>query len=206
MNTALQISKRLIFVMVILFSQAILASYPIPNEKDVISTFGFSSQDSFFGRLNILVWNLHKGEDTTFATDFVALAYHKDLVISQEMYLTSSMKADFNSFPYYFYATATSFFYGKDHLRTGVATSSPVPPAAIDFVRTETLEPFANSPKIALITQYPIRFSNKQLTVVNIHGLNFVDNTSYRKEMKRLVEVINKIPGPLIFAGDISAI
>jgi endonuclease/exonuclease/phosphatase (EEP) superfamily protein YafD len=213
MKTFTQISKGLSLSVTLagslLFSGTTLASndlsHPVPTDKDVILTFGLSSQTSLTKRINILVWNLHKGSNDTFSTDFVSLAYQKDLVLSQEMYLTPLMSMVFGSFPHYFYASATSFYFGKELTRTGVATSSPVLPSSINYVRTETLEPVVNSPKVTLITRYPIRFSTKQLTVVNIHGINFVDGPSYRKEMNRIYEALKNIPPPLIFAGDFNS-
>ncbi|MDD4974766.1 MAG: endonuclease/exonuclease/phosphatase family protein [Bacteriovorax sp.] len=213
MKTFTQISKGLgltaTIAVSLLFSGTTYAnndlSHPVPTDKDVILTFGVPSQRSLSKRINILVWNLHKGSNDTFGTDFVSLAYQKDLVISQEMYLTPLMSMVFGSFPHYFYTSATSFFFGKILTRTGVVTSSPVLPSTIDYVRTETLEPVVNSPKVTLITRYPIRFSTKQLTVVNIHGINFVDGPSYRKEMNRIYEALKNVPSPLIFAGDFNS-
>lgn len=213
MKTISQISKSLVLsaglISALGFSGLTLGSenlsHPVPTNKDVVKTFGFPSQISLTKRMNILVWNLHKGANDTFATDFVSLAYQKDIVLSQEMYLTPLMRMVFDSFPHYFYATATSFFFGKELTRTGVATSSPVMPSSIEYVRTETLEPVVNSPKVTLITRYPILFSTKQLTVVNIHGINFVDGPSYRKEMNRIYEALKNIPSPIIFAGDFNS-
>lgn len=206
MNSISQISKTLSLAIALFFSSAIYStpgySYPVPSERDVIKNLGFPSQKSLSNRMNILVWNLHKGEDETFATNFIELAYKKDLVIGQEMFLDPIMSSIFGTFPQYYFTTATSFFIGKELTRTGVATASPVYPTTIDYVRTQTLEPIINSPKVTLISRYPIKFSTKTLTVVNIHGINFVDNTSYRKEINLIYEAVKNYPTPLIFAGD----
>jgi endonuclease/exonuclease/phosphatase (EEP) superfamily protein YafD len=208
-----QVSKKfgLSFILIIslnLFNVVFAAvnyAQPIPSDNDVIFTFGNESQFELPKRLNVLVWNLHKGSNKTFAGDFVKLAYQKDLVLSQEMYLDSQMRQVFKIFPNYFYVTATSFFYGKNSIRTGVATFCPVEPTNVHFIRTEILEPVLNSPKMTLITQYPIQFSKKLLTVVNIHGINFVDGAAYQKEMDHLYENIKNFPKPLILAGDFNS-
>ena len=210
MKRIVQISRSIILVAGLFFYSASQAgsppvSYPVPSDKDVVLKFGNASLESFSGRLNILVWNLHKGENKNFSADFISLAYDKDIVLSQEMYLNPFMLSVFESFPHYLYSSATSFFYGKDLVRTGVVTSSPVEPVSLEFVRTKALEPIVNSPKITLISKYPIRFSNKYLTVVNIHGINFVDNDSYRNEMNRIVDIVKKISGPIVFAGDFNS-
>lgn len=180
-------------------------SYTVPSENDVLKNFGFPSQNALSRRMKILVWNLHKGQDDTFGTEFIELAYKKDLVLGQEMLLDSNMRLVFGSFPHYFYASATSFFIGDELYRTGLTTVSPVYPAAINYVRTVTLEPIVNSPKVTLVTRYPIKSSAKFLTVVNIHGINFVDSDSYRSELNRIYEAIKNYPSPLIFAGDFNS-
>ncbi len=179
--------------------------WPIPTDKDVIFQFGKSGENALPQRMNILVWNLHKGGDATFAHDFNELAYQKDLLINEEMQLDLNMRTVFAAFPDNFYTTATSFFVGKDLFRTGVATGSEVTPTETSYIKTVTLEPIMNSPKVTLITRYPIHNSTKQLTVVNIHGINFVDNTSYKKEIDRIANVIKDIPSPLILAGDFNS-
>ncbi|MFA6236439.1 MAG: endonuclease/exonuclease/phosphatase family protein [Bacteriovorax sp.] len=180
-------------------------SYSVPSESDVLKNFGFPSQFALSKRMKILVWNLHKGQDDTFGTEFIELAYKKDLVLGQEMLLDSNMRLVFGSFPHYFYASATSFFIGDELTRTGLTTISPVHPESVNYVRTKTLEPILNSPKVTLVTRYPIKSSDKFLTVVNIHGINFVDNDSYRSEMNRVYDAIKSFPSPLIFAGDFNS-
>ncbi len=178
---------------------------PVPGQNEVIVNFGTGPEKSLPKQMGILVWNLHKGEDNTFPKDFNELAYKKDILVTQEMQLDTRMNSVFAGLPLNYYSTATSFFIGKEHFRTGVATGSEVKPNMVNFVRTQTLEPIAKTPKVTLITHYPISNSTKQLTVVNIHGINFVDAASYRKEMVRIYEEIKEIPSPLIFAGDFNS-
>lgn len=180
-------------------------AHPVPKENEVLLTLGNPSQTSLPKRMSILVWNLHKGANDTFAADFTDLAHKKDLIIAQEMQLDPNMERVFSAFPMNIFETATSFFIGKELYRTGVTTSSLVGPSLESYVRTQTLEPVVNSPKVTLITQYPIQDSDKKLTVVNIHGINFVDVPAFKKEIARIYENIKDIPSPLIFAGDFNS-
>lgn len=206
-----QITKTIILSSFALFSSFSLAtirndySHPVPTEKDVLLNLGAASQNSLPKRMNILVWNLHKGSNQTFSKDFTELASDKDLIVGQEMLLNTEMKIVFSSLSQDFFATATSFFLGKTLARTGVATASTVAPKDITFVRTETLEPVVNSPKVTLITSYPIKDSSRKLTIVNIHGINFVDSKSFNKEINRIYEAIKNIPSPIIFTGDFNS-
>ncbi len=212
MKTFSQLSKTL--TLTVLFSAGLSVqsteaafsyAHPVPKDNEVLMTVGTASQPSLPKRMNVLVWNLHKGQDGTFATDFTDLAYKKDLIIAQEMQLDPFMEKVFAAFPLNIYTTATSFFLGKEFYRTGVATATQVQPDSERFIRTQTLEPVVNSPKVTLITQYPIRSTDKKLTVVNIHGINFVDVPSFKKEIGRIYEVIKDIPAPMVFAGDFNS-
>lgn len=179
--------------------------HPIPSEKDIILTFGNASATALTNRINMLVWNLHKGADESFSTDYASLSYQKDIIMAQEMYLTPLMKGVFASFPDQYFVSATSFLLGNPLTRTGVLNSSRVLPSSYDYVRTQTLEPIVNSPKVTLITRYPIRSTNAVLTTVNIHGINFVDAASYQKEINRIYDAIKDTKGPLVFAGDFNS-
>jgi endonuclease/exonuclease/phosphatase (EEP) superfamily protein YafD len=122
--------------------------------------------------------------------------------MAQEMLLNKNMLDTFKLLSHYNFTTATSFYSGKEKLRTGVANISPVKPIYIEYIRTKNLEPFLKTTKMALITTYPIAFSRKNLTVVNIHGINFVTTKKFGEEMERIYQAIKDIPHPLVFSGD----
>ena len=177
--------------------------YPIPADNDVIKTLGKASRTQLPSRkLKFLVWNLYKGAKDTFSIEYMSLGFDRDIIMNQEVFLDKNMLGTFKFMPHFMFTTATSFFSGKEKIRTGVANISTVKPVFTDFLRTEVLEPVVNSPKVLLINSYPIRFSNKKLTVVNIHGINFVTNKNFRFELNRIYEKIKDIPAPLVFAGD----
>lgn len=176
---------------------------PLPPDTDVILTMGRPTKKQLPAKnWSFLVWNLHKGEDETFRSEFLALTFNRDIIMNQEVYLDKNMKDVFRLLLPYNIQTATSFFYGREKIRTGVANISAVAPETSQFIRTELREPVLKSPKISLISTYPIRFSKRSLTVVNIHGINFVTNASFKKELERIYQQIKDIPSPLVFAGD----
>lgn len=177
--------------------------FPLPADTDVVKTLGHASRSQLPSRrFKFLVWNLHKGTEDTFKIEYMSLGFDRDIIMNQEVFLDENMMDTFRYMPQFLFTTATSFFSGKEKIRTGVANISTVKPEYTDFLRTEILEPVVNSPKVLLINSYPIRFSNKKLTVVNIHGINFVSNKSFRHELNRIYERIKDIPAPLVFAGD----
>lgn len=176
---------------------------PIPADEDVLLSFGKASKKQLPPiKWSFLVWNLHKGADETFQPEYLALTFGRDIIMNQEIYLDRNMNDVFRFLPFHMFETGTSFFSGKEKIRTGVANISTVAPVMTKFVRTINLEPIVGTPKLTLITSYPIRFSRKNLTVVNIHGINFVSTSVFRTELERIYQQIKDIPSPLVFAGD----
>jgi endonuclease/exonuclease/phosphatase (EEP) superfamily protein YafD len=176
---------------------------PVPADSDVLKNLGRSSRFQLPPRrIKFLVWNLHKGSEKTFKIEYLTLGFDRDIIMNQEVFLDKNMTDVWHNMSQFLFTTATSFYSGKEKIRTGVANVSKVKPILSDFLRTVTLEPVIHSPKVLLINSYPIRFSNKNLTVVNIHGINFVSTKSFELEFSRIYEKIKDIPSPLVFAGD----
>ncbi len=179
------------------------ANAPIPEDQDVIKLLGRPSKLALSNKkLRFLVWNLHKGADKPFPTEFIYLGFQSDLILAQEIFLDKKMNTVFQFLPQFMSTTATSFFSGKELTRTGVATFSTVKAESLSFLRTEVKEPITETPKVSLVTTYPIRDSKKKLTVVTIHAINFVSTPSFMLEMKRLYLKLKDLPKPLVFAGD----
>lgn len=203
--------KRFLYVMsclvFILISNSLMsAKYIIPSDNKVMIKYG----DARFGALDpnsikILVWNVYKGENGSFANDFQSLIQDTDFVIIQESYLDKKtvnlvMNHTYNAgFEYRF---ATSFIYEKNSIPTGVMTGSWYLPSSTVFQRSQYTEPIIGTPKMVLITKYPIQGSKETLLVANIHGLNATNTEKFLKQVDKVVAEIGKHSGPAIFAGD----
>ena len=174
----------------------------LPAPEDVMVNFGQASQVSLKKRFSMLVWNLHKGQDADFSKDYPELSYKKDILVNQEMFLNPLMMTVFGDLPGYYFTSATSFFMGAEQFRTGVVTASKVNPISVKYIKTDTLEPVVSSPKMSLVSRFPINNSEKILTVINIHGINFVLGDDYRHEMEKIVNEVKDLPPPIIFTGD----
>ena len=170
---------------------------------DPLWSFGHASKKALPNdRLKILVWNIYKGSEPTFFREFTYLSIEKELVLTQEILFDQKMEDVLFFLPHFHGIMATSFLVGKEQHRTGVATLSPVKPVYNKAILTETTEPITSTSKATLITKYPIKNSKALLTVVNIHGINFVTNNSFQLELDRIKKSIEDIDGPLIFSGD----
>lgn len=180
--------------------------YPTPEANNVLLEISKGHKTGLNPEsIKLLVWNLHKGQDPDFEKDYRLLSKGKDILVNQEMYLNPLMTNVFNSLKQFGFKTATSFFdptTTNPMIRTGVATGSPVEPVSVEYVKTVNLEPVINSPKVTLITRYPIAGTNKILTVANIHSINFVSAEIFRQELDRIYQVLKTYPKPIIFAGD----
>lgn len=179
--------------------------YEIPKNDEVLVQFGKNLGNTLNPKeIKILVWNIYKGDKATFKSWFTLLNQDRDITILQEMLLTPSLKLLMNLF-LKDHIMATSFI-NEDKIRTGVMTSSSVEAKNISFQISEKSEPIVDTPKVALLTTYPIRKTSKELLVVNIHAINFVENKWFEKQIHALFSTINihlnEKKGPVVFAGD----
>lgn len=199
--------KNLLILFTILSSNFLMAkiSSPIPEITNILLEISKAPETNAGlnpKSIKVLTWNLHKGQDDDFLKDMAMLTPNKDILMFQEMLLDKKMTDLFLSYKNLGFETATSFFVPPGLNRTGVATGSIVRPTKVSFLRSHALEPVLNSPKVTIITQYPILGSNKLLTVANIHAVNFVTPSQFKSEVDRLCIELKKINGPLILAGD----
>lgn len=178
--------------------------YPIPTEDKILLELSKGKKKGLNPQsIKFLVWNLHKGQDADFKKDFAILTKDKDILLIQEMYLNKMMTDTFLGMKDFGFKTATSFFDPLDpKVRTGVSNASTVEPIEVKYVRTVNLEPVINTPKVSMITRYPIEGTDKILTVANIHSINFVSPEVFRQEVERVFNELKKYPKPIIFAGD----
>lgn len=177
--------------------------HKIPKNKNVIRTYNtgtpsgkLSQSDEF----KIVVWNMYKGENKSWESDFKNLASDANLVIAQEMRLDGRMQNVFENFGDFEYATATSFYLYKK-TRTGVATISDTVSTSKKFIRSKNKEPVVLTPKVVLITKYPLA-NGEELLVANIHAINFVSAQKLRRQVDTIAREIRNHKGPAIFAGD----
>jgi endonuclease/exonuclease/phosphatase (EEP) superfamily protein YafD len=198
--------KKLLIISAIFVTATVVAKiqYPIPTEDKVLLELSKGKKPGLDpASIKILVWNIHKGQDKDFVKDFTYLSKNRDLLLVQEMYLDKKMNDLFLSMKDFGFKTATSFFDPRNPIiRTGVSSASTVEPIETKFVRTLNLEPAINTPKVTMITRYPIKGTDKILTVANIHAINFVTADIFRAEIERVFNELKKYPKPIIFVGD----
>jgi len=175
--------------------------YTLPKKVNTMSSFGKSSCGEIKSKtINVLVWNMFKGDKPDWQRDFLVLSKNKDLVLMQEVYLDNKMKSTFDKTDYQ-YVYAKSFIYNKTLISTGVATASRCASIKNISQRSIPLEPIVSTPKMVVITKYKTSF-NTDLLVLNIHGINFVNYIKLATQLKQAYSIARHHTGPIIFAGD----
>lgn len=146
----------------------------------------------------VLIWNLHKQDDSGWQRDLTYFAGTNDVLLLQETVLQASLRnilADAGLG----WVMASSFMYDANDI--GVLTATRVAPLASCTQRM--LEPLLRIPKSAIITWLRIKGTRDTLAIVNLHAINFdpfIDG--YRAQFAALGEVLAEHQGPIIFAGD----
>ena len=175
----------------------------VPEDHNVIKSFGSSEKEEIEKEvIDIFVWNIYKAKKKNWKDQFRGQVSNYDFFLLQEMVTNPLIKSVFTDTRSVNFTTATSFIYKKNLQRTGVATGSKYLPAAQSFLRSQNREPILLTPKITLFTKYPIKGTDKELLVVNIHAINFVSSTTLHSQLKDAADVIKEHNGPSIFAGD----
>jgi len=151
--------------------------------------------------LELLVWNVYKGQKNDWNADFTSLAESADMILIQEAKLDANMMDTFSKISGFSWEMAVSFLM-KNDVPTGVLTASRAIPIEVDIKRTVDREPFANTPKMILISKYRILDKGTDLLLVNIHGINFRGMKALLRQLSQSAEFLNQHAGPVIFAGD----
>ncbi|MCP3871189.1 MAG: endonuclease/exonuclease/phosphatase family protein [Gammaproteobacteria bacterium] len=150
------------------------------------------------GAIDLLVWNIYKGNIDGWLKDLDHLSLNRDLVILQEVKLDRRMQEMLAESGYH-WRLATAFHY-RD-LKTGVLTASSAAPVFSCMYRVQ--EPLIRIPKSVLVTRYALANHEQQLLAVNIHGINFESNhKGFKTQLTSLGHIVNEHIGPVIVAGD----
>jgi len=154
-------------------------------------------------QIDVLVWNVHKGDDERWYPEFEELIKEREIVMVQEGLYTQEMRHTFASKKEFIWDLATSFhiFY-KQSAGTGVATGSIARALETSVLTTVATEPVVSTHKVSLYSEFALQGRTDHLLVVNVHAINFVSDLSYMMELLRIKNKIKAHQGPLLLAGD----
>jgi endonuclease/exonuclease/phosphatase (EEP) superfamily protein YafD len=161
----------------------------------------FPEQDQILpASITVVNWNAQKGRHPQFIKDLKLLLEQEkpDIVFLQEA------KADLfepDQMGGYF-AEGWSYPWPGGETN-GVLTLSRVPPVRIQPVPTKYREFGVTTPKVSLVTEYPLP-NGESLLAVNVHLLNF-ERWSLKKishQLEDLKSIMAEHSGPILMAGD----
>jgi len=150
----------------------------------------------------LLCWNVHKKNqiDSAFKVFLQQILIHKDL------YLCMLQEAEFRGDAFAIddcaYDAAANLqvkdtFYG---VLTACKTESHLAKAYLSDSQESLIGPH----KSLLLSSYRLT-EDKTLLVLNVHAINFRENSSYERELELLAEKVRAHAGPIIIAGDFNA-
>ncbi len=84
----------------------------------------------------------------------------------------------------------------------GVLTTSTVPLLNSAALHSQYYEPFLQTRKLVLATEYPLVQRRQTLWTINVHGINFVRSHKFQKQIYQIEQAIAQHSGPLILVGD----
>lgn len=172
------------------------------DEPQALQSFGSVGEQALPQCFQLTVWNLYKGHGgAAFWRDFSQLLRGASLLMTQEVLLDATMRSHLSQ------ASARSVhaaaYRRADRLRDGVMTVCQASPQAPpQRLLSPRCEPLFRTPKSALLTEYALAGSAEPLRALNLHASLFRTPSQARLEMRRWMECVARVRGPLVVAGD----
>lgn len=179
--------------------------YAYPRADEVIVTSGREpTRDALDpSSIRILTWNMYKGKNSSWESDFLALTRDMDIALLQEAYLDHKMSRVFRDHPSMRLEMATSFILAnRGYIPTGTAIGSDVKMSDIGYRISGPREPVINTPKAVAYAKFPIAGSDKELLTLTIHAVNFVSSNKLMEQLEDIAKIVKAHNGPVVWAGD----
>ena len=182
-----------------------------PAETPVMEWHRFPDAVLPSDRLCILNWNIAKeNQQTLWQQEFSTIVqqHRPHLCFLQEArvpwpeprpLLSLKQEAITSTFGWYF---IPNLIHHPQRYAAGVLTASKTPALNSAALYSPHYEPFLQTRKVALVTEYPIARQRQTLLTINVHGINFVRSHKFQAQMNQIEQAILHHTGPLILAGD----
>ncbi|BAY48903.1 hypothetical protein SAMD00079811_65320 [Scytonema sp. HK-05] len=154
--------------------------------------------------IKVLSWNIaKKNHDKIWIKDFLAILeqYKPELIFLQEVRLRMDAEhaAELREMSWNF---APNFIDAHHQTYSGILTAAKISPLTSRAILTKHHEPIVKTPKVSLITEYPLSNKRETLLVINSHFINFVDLNKFKTQLHELEFALSTHHGPVIFSGD----
>ncbi len=183
-------------------SLLLLSGCFVPVREQLILERGYSGTRIEGDSIRVLCWNIQKKSGGRWQRDFLEIArrYEPDLYLLQEAYLTGELRELLGTLGLGWHLTPNLMAAGAGTYG-GVLTATSVLPAAETPLLSDYAEPILGTNKAALATLYRLP-ADRELLVLNVHGLNFVGLDRYRSQLEEIETRIAVHEGPVILSGD----
>ena len=154
--------------------------------------------------IKVLSWNIaKKNHDKIWIKDFLAILeqYKPELIFLQEVRLKMDAEsaAELREMSWNF---APNFIDAHHQTYSGILTAAKISPLTSRAILTKHHEPIVKTPKVSLISEYPLSNKRETLLVINSHFINFVDLNKFKTQLHELEFALSTHHGPVIFSGD----
>ncbi len=168
--------------------------------ETALVALGHARETALPSEFSLLLWNIEKAQDPRWHESFARMP--SDLFFLQEVNLNPGVRQTLEATDGQGWKMATSFV--KDGARNGVATGSRVAPVKSAAFQSPVVEPIVHTPKTAMVTEYPLAAGGENLLAVNLHAINFVTTSRFRRHLREIFSRIALHSGPVLFAGDMN--
>ena len=152
--------------------------------------------------IDLVVFNAAKGRGRHFEDAMAELLHDAELALLQEVVVPDMDAALDDAELSWVVARSFSFTARRGEPATGVATGSTARAQAVRSSITANTEPFARTPKAALLSTYALEGTSQRLLVVNVHCINFRRAAFLAAQLDALAPAVAGHSGPVIVAGD----
>ena len=163
---------------------------------------GKSCKLHFPETFSLLCWNVYKKNKTDPAFD----PFLKNLISKKSLYLCMFQEAEFNGETFSIDDCAYDAAANLEMNNTfyGVLTACRTESVSAKAYLSESQESLIGPHKSLLLSTYPLS-KEQTLLVLNVHAINFRENSSYKKELEIFAQKARAHKGPMIIAGDFNA-
>ncbi|SMB82911.1 Uncharacterized conserved protein YafD, endonuclease/exonuclease/phosphatase (EEP) superfamily [Pasteurella testudinis DSM 23072] len=152
-------------------------------------------------RFQLVVWNLHKGQDAGWQQKIEQYSQQADFLLLQEATVQNQIPHFLADDKTWYGIQAGTFAYHGD--MSGVMLLANYLPQRY-CVGSEN-EPWIRIPKIAQAAVYPLA-ADRTLLIINLHLVNFEWNPqNYRNQLREMFRLVSQHQGPIILAGDFNS-
>lgn len=169
---------------------------------DDLKVIGNPAQVALGPVVRCLLWNILKARRSRWLDDFSHLIADRDLVILQEAVFNAPSDPVFTTSQRFEWVMARSFKDPISQKEHGIKTGCTACSVERHFYMSPHAEPVMQTQKLLLTTLYPLKGSDEQLLVLNMHAINFVSVKKYVQQLGQLSDALAQHSGPVILGGD----